>query len=455
MNGLITLTLLTLAGLVQAAEPPAPLLGRHSSLSCADCHGDEGVRDCVACHRAQANPHPVGVSAWMPIPDGTPLDAEGRLLCRSCHRLHGGRPEVSFLREAGAYCEGSRRAFCAGCHGRGMAGFNPHLGRSGEARCTVCHVQVPAGPKDGGKNVRGDVAKLCRFCHGVEVKDHVEDLDLSGAPPKGVPVGDGGGWTCATCHDPHGATTATHHLRPDFALRFGRMSEESPHVASYFACAACHTSSFEDEIKPPDFRLRYRGDRTRLCLACHLLDRGHHPTGTYLPPAFRERLASAAAYLPLDERGRITCVTCHDTGCAVVQQKISVRLFDPQARRSELCWACHERVEFARNDPHVDAPTGCRWCHSASPVTGGNGKRALLTDATLVCLLCHEVSAHPANANHLTVPSEKLKPAERLPLGSRGEITCATCHEPHLQQVPLPRRLRAQQQALCGLCHWR
>lgn len=436
-----------------AAEPPGPVSGGHGKLPCAECHVEGAIKDCGACHAPAENPHPIRVSAWMPVPPGTPLDEEGRLLCRSCHRVHGGRPEVSYLREANVYCEDSRRAFCTGCHGRGMAGFNPHLGRSGEARCPFCHAAAPAGAEEARKNMRADVAKLCRFCHGVEVKDHVQDLDLSAPIPKGVPVGPGGSWTCATCHDPHGATTATRHLRPDFALRFGRMKGESPHLASYFACRACHTSSFAEEIRPPDFRLYFRGDRNQVCLSCHLLERGHHPTGIHLPKAFGERLASASPGLPLDARGRITCSTCHDTGCSTGRQQMNLRRFDRTTKRTELCWLCHDRAEFARNDPHVDDSSQCRWCHTATPVAGGNGKTALLTDATLVCLLCHEVGPHPSGADHLTIPPARLRPSESLPLGPRDEITCATCHEPHLQPIPLPRRLRTHQRSLCGLCH--
>jgi predicted CXXCH cytochrome family protein len=183
------------------------------------------------------------------------------------------------------------------------------------------------------------------------------------------------------------------------------------------------------------------------------MERGHHPTGIQLPEPFRKRLEASPLKVPLDARRRIACTTCHDTGCASNHQVVTVRHYGGEPLKADLCWACHDRGEFAQNDPHSDDPTQCRWCHQLRPSPGREAKKTLLAAPTMVCLLCHEPRPHPGGADHLRVPTEKYRPAPGLPLGLRREVTCATCHEPHLQAVPLPKRLRVGQSRLCGQCH--
>jgi len=327
---------------VGATDVPPPVTGSHAAQACDVCHGADGIADCDRCHTAAANPHPVGIAAWMPVPDGFALDAEGRLLCRTCHRLHGGEPSTYYLRSASAAggdleCVDSRRAFCAWCHDRGTAGFNPHLGRQGETRCWVCHTGVPVATEDGRRTLRAEVWRLCRFCHGVEVQKHWHNVEVVESLPAALPLAPDGSRTCATCHDPHGTTTATHHLRPEFAPSYGRAKGESPHVDEYRACRACHTTSFRDEIRPPGYGLLYRGDRNLLCLSCHVTDQRHHPTAVQLSAPFRTRWEASALRVPLDNRDRVTCSTCHDPH---LQSLILKQL---RAQPVRLCARCHQQ----------------------------------------------------------------------------------------------------------------
>lgn len=435
------------------ALDPAPLTGAHASLACDRCHGGDQPLDCAACHPAAAVPHPVGVVPSRSLPEIFRLSADGRLVCRTCHRLHGGDPAKAYLEDGEEECLPSTRGFCTHCHSQGLGALSPHWARQGPARCLACHTAVPEGPDQGAATVRGPADKLCSFCHGAQLRDHPADVSPRLPLPRGLPTAADGRATCVTCHEPHATATTTHHLRPEFARHLARGQEENPHADDYAACPGCHAVSFADQIRPPGFALLYGGDMTRLCLSCHVTERGHHPTGLGLPAPVRARLDAAALTLPLDARGRVTCYTCHDNGCSTGHQGMRVRHYDSADVRNDLCWACHSRAEFAAVDPHGDDPELCRWCHESLPAPGGDVRSSLMASPTMVCLLCHEAQPHPAAASHLVAPPADMRVEEWLPLDWNGRIGCVTCHDAHLSSGLLPRRLRAKGNALCAGCH--
>lgn len=441
--------LLALALPARSAEPPA-VTGSHVGLECGDCHGAEAPHDCVECHDAKSNIHPVGVVPTIPMPSEFALGADGRLLCRTCHRLHGGDPATKYLNGSGLEDTSDRAAFCARCHGAQMARTNPHQARQGTARCTFCHASIPGAGTVA--TARLDIVRLCDFCHGAVAKDHPRNIDPSLSMPSGLPLRPDGSWTCVTCHNPHGTTTTTHYVRAEFAQHFERGLEASPHRDEYAACKGCHTSSIATEIRAPDFRLRYKGDLNVLCVSCHVTDRGHHPTGLPPPPFMLADIKASKLKVPLDAQGRITCYTCHDNGCVTGKQRMRERHYDRVNLKNDLCWICHRRDEFSRINPHVEDPKLCVRCHEAPPIPG---QARLMTIPKMVCLQCHEVKPHPASADHLRAPSAKVKPDGSLPLGPGDEVTCVTCHDPHAQQETSFKRLRTPSGELCGRCHWR
>lgn len=443
--------LLAWASLATGGEP-APLVGSHKDLGCADCHQGEELLDCDRCHDAAAvNIHPVGMRPSTPLPEEFRLGAGGELRCRSCHRLHGGLRERGYLNVAGLPPDAGRAAFCARCHGEKLSRADPHKARQGTARCAFCHASIPEGA--GAATMRMDIVKLCDFCHDALAKDHPRNIDPTLDLPKGLPLAPGGSWTCVTCHNPHGTTTTTHYVRTEFARHFERGMEQNPHRDEYSACKGCHTTSISTEIRPPDYRLRYKGDVNVLCVSCHVTDRGHHPTGLPPPPFMLADMERSPNKIPLDRDGRITCLTCHDNHCASGSQHMGERFYDRVNLRNDLCWICHRRDEFSRVTPHVDDPKMCVRCHESAPIPGADA--GLMTIPKMVCLQCHEVKPHPANADHLRVPSERIHPDESLPVGRGGEVTCPTCHDPHGREDSLPRRLRVEASQICGSCHWR
>jgi predicted CXXCH cytochrome family protein len=411
------------------------------------------LADCSECHSGEVNIHPVGVKASIPIPPEFALAPDGRLMCRTCHRLHGGNPATDFLNVADSEESFDRGAFCARCHGKQMVRINPHHARQGMGRCTFCHASVPKGAERGAAATRIAIVKLCDFCHDALARNHPRNIDPTLSLPEGLPLGPDGSWTCATCHEPHGTMTTTHYIRTEFAQHFERGRQQNPHVSTYFACKGCHTSSSSDEIVPPTYKLRYRGDINILCVSCHVTDRGHHPTGLPPPLFMLDDIKASGKTIPLDKDDRIDCYTCHDNGCSTGNQRMRVRYYDRTKLESSLCWICHRRDEFSSVNPHKEDLKLCTHCHESRPIPGLS--RGLMTVSKMVCLRCHDVKPHPASADHLREPSDKVNPDEILPLGSGGEVTCITCHDPHESAEGRPKRLRASASELCELCHWR
>jgi predicted CXXCH cytochrome family protein len=449
---LLLMVLLLFAARAPGADAPA---GAHGELACSACHLGEALVDCDACHAAAENPHPVGVEAPFAARSEFALGPGGLLLCRSCHQVNGGDPALGLVARNGTAAEGfpSRRKFCALCHPAGMEGISAHDAEKGEARCRFCHARLPDGGEPAAATLRAPAPRLCSFCHQLEARPHWQAQAVAPELPEdGVPTV-GRTAECHRCHDPHGTTGTVHYLRPAVARAIGRVQEENPHIESYFACPACHTTSFADKICPPDCALLYGGEIVSLCLSCHVTSPQHHPVGVELSPEKMTRLEIAEISAPLDRDGEITCSTCHDNGCATGHQAMRVRHYDRDALRNDLCWSCHARSELAEADPHSDDPDACRWCHQTRPEPGGD--KGLLAGPSMVCLQCHEVVPHPGGANHLRPARDGIQVDPALPLREDGRVVCVTCHDPHLRTRLVPTRLRADRGKICSLCHRR
>ncbi len=438
------LTFLLLPLTVSAlGDSPAPLTGAHAFLDCAMCHVENGTVDCDTCHTADLNPHPVGVAASMKVPPDMPLGPDGLLRCYTCHRIHGGKPGDSYLRNART--EHGRRVFCYKCHEQGMAGINPHDARQGASRCLFCHPREEGGTVKVSSKPKEPVNVVCRFCHGVRDSGHAELLGVN-LPDEARRVKN-----CATCHDPHGTSTTLYDLRPEMAGLLGRVQEKSPHEDGAMSCRLCHVKTFEDDIRKSDVKLLYNDNLDMLCLSCHIAMRSHHPTGGALPGEMAARLSASGMKLPLTSRGRISCYTCHDNGCTGEHTAMRMRYYDSREPDNRLCFGCHDPAEFAGVDPHSDSPGACVLCHETRPVPGVRSETGLMALQTMVCLRCHAVKPHPAGAHHVGRLKKAVNVEKLLPLGPEGEITCTTCHDPHYKSGMPVSRLRRN--ASCTYCH--
>jgi hypothetical protein len=228
-------------------------------------------------------------------------------------------------------------------------------------------------------------------------------------------------------------------------------------------CTECHG---EKPLKGGDINLKFSEDFNQLC-RCH-----GYTSSSYIHPVdiepSEEKKAKIPEKLPLKDN-MLRCTTCHDIykQCQLDPgAKKSNPFFlrgAPYARRTDLCFKCHDETKYQKLDPHnqIDErgniiDVKCLYCHEEKPdvqratfkkVKGTHGTVVkLIGNLEVLCYRCHfkQQTLHPINANHLRKPSEKtlgiMRQSEKnlgviLPLNYEGKITCATCHNPHERGV--------------------
>jgi len=426
--------------------------GSHGEMQCSSCHPDEPARmeplDCDECHSNEMIIHPTGMKPGRELPDLFPLSASGELLCRSCHFIHGGKRELSYLRVSDTFMTEERSDFCAKCHGIDLKMRNPHSGALGDDRCRLCHTKFRI--RDRQITTPNHV---CNFCHGKKALGHPQNVYFFEKNKDDLPFGDGlppSTWSCSVCHDPHGSMTTTHLLRKNIAIFIERKRAEDPHLPLNSSCRYCHRLENAAEIRfAENHALRYGGDVGFMCMACHLQDRGHHPMGIRLDIENIGRLENPPR---LTTDNRIDCYTCHDNGCDAERYTIELRAESPDVSRADLCWSCHNKDSYIRKTPHVDEKRYCLYCHENPPLEGNDILSSVHDVPDQVCINCHEVKPHPLGP-HMVMPSRRVVIPEEFPLGEDGSIICPTCHSPHYKENQPEKRLRIAGDALCYACH--
>ena len=259
-------------------------------------------------------------------------------------------------------------------------------------------------------------------------------------------------------------------------------------------CHECHTKT---PVRGGNLFLRF-DDIIQTC-RCHgyTPDTYTHPVEIFPSPAIKAKIPPQ---LPLTN-GKITCKTCHLIQWQCRPDRKSKRrnyIFlrvNPFLSRTAICFQCHDENQYKMFDPHnqLDASgkvidEKCLYCHTEKPnektdtfnPRGGKGQGVkLVGNLSVLCFRCHykQSKLHPINANHLKKPPVKIlqnmRRSERqfgitFPLNYKGEVTCATCHNPHERGViPLKKatakgasekarlRLPAVADKICLACHRR
>ncbi len=241
--------------------------------------------------------------------------------CFFCHTKVAGKSEAEFVHEP------FKRKNCQACHlshNSASANFYPGVG-----------------------------AELCRDCHDFKDEEFYQAHQL-------YPVDKTG---CVECHDPHGSNNA--HL-----VRYHSAAPKGKDVA----CAQCHDVLVDDTVRLKEDRrkLCYICHNTKLgdshyqvfqkeqldCLECHVRHSGSVPAnlksfdGAICSTADchssknllhqhesdiypRENMAVPGT-LPLDKKGKITCLTCHSGHATPNAQLLRVA-------KENLCLLCHQK----------------------------------------------------------------------------------------------------------------
>lgn len=354
------------------------LKGKHSSLSCADCHEKKAPpfslakfpstkrhatflglsQECVSCHK---DPHEGGK-----ITD-----------CAKCHGQDAWKPAIGFDHDKYYPLRDKHAAVsCAQCHAAApgaaaaAAAFGPVKGKT----CQSCH-RTPHKTNWG---------PACASCHGDRARPWSE-----AAPRLTRAQHDATGFAliqphakaaCRACHDP--------------ALPYARrFASSSGTPRSPKACEACHQDPHAGQFAAKHAR----------CLDCH----GER--------AFKPSLIGAkehSSYPLLGGHAKAACAECH-----VRDAKLAAVRFVGSPR---VCASCHR-------DPHVGqfrvkGVTLCEDCHRDT----GSWKKNVYD---------HAKARFKLDSAHAGVACAKCHPTVALPDGRRTvqykplNMACADCHD--------------------------
>ena len=249
-------------------------------------------------------------------------------------------------------------------------------------------------------------------------------------------------------------------------------------------CTECHARV---PRKGSHLQLRYGGDYQQLC-RCHYSASQNYIHPVDMVPS-QDLKSAIPPVFPL-QKGKVTCATCHDI-VVQCQDRQSDKIFlkeqkflrgAPYDSMMAICYQCHNKADYQMYNPHLQLNArneidkqSCLYCHAEIP----DEKATRLEDARLIgnmealCIRCHtREPLQNFHAKHLRKPSDEvlatIKSMEAqhgilLPLGEAGNVTCATCHNPHQKGVIPDRRLAARgagqtrrhrlQQDMCIKCH--
>ncbi|MBI5206783.1 MAG: hypothetical protein HY934_03235 [Candidatus Firestonebacteria bacterium] len=427
----------------------------HLDLDCTECHAKTPKRGvdtvktvtfiendfnslCTKCHSSESNIHPVGVKPPFPVPEYLPLSKDGKNNCVTCHDPHAKDTANALLRgfDDGRYV--MRTDLCYDCHKTGFAQNNPHLTQTGKRKCLFCHSVEPE-LSDTEKTVAFKVAifTLCDFCHNVVKKNHPMNVDETVSPPEELPRDADGNITCATCHNPHGTSDTVHYLRKEYVLSLEEEKYINPHFSKTH-CTSCHLTTPTDSDSKEDLKknFKYKGNFIALCNSCHGASANIHPVDI-IPPSTMK----VPADLPLNDEGKVTCITCHDVGFNNRGIKYLIRGGDKFSEINELCFRCHNKEDFKKRNPHVKIKEErkCMFCHIVPPIEGEDTAETVKIKGSirLLCIRCHSDRPHPGNFKHWIRPSMVIP--KQFPLDD-GSIACSTCHDPHMGALEMQRK---------------
>ena len=217
--------------------------------------------------------------------------------CRACHQGEPaeGRPQL----------RGDANTLCTVCHARGKAGREPHpVGGVGTEK-----VKIPAAfPLDGAGRT------TCLTCH-----DHLPLCQNPGREAKGAflrpvvlelePTGGAESLSfCYACHLEDEVAAYNPHERQVTAA--GEIEERR--------CLFCHRERLDPQVESERGDYRLRKEISVICIGCHLLtphagaaEHLEEPSEAVLA-TLREAEERLKVVLPLDEKERVNCATCHN-----------------------------------------------------------------------------------------------------------------------------------------------
>jgi DmsE family decaheme c-type cytochrome len=185
------------------------------------------------------------------------------------------------------------------------------------------------------------------------------------------------GFTCATCHDPHGKIRQE--TRTDLCLKCHDQSSPTMawHSGTHFrygvACTDCHNphpnpnvqramNIQHTNISRPK-RLPMSVDEPQACYKCHADIYAHN---------------AMPSHHPIKE-GKMVCSDCHDP-----HGQTQGNLTQPTVNM--VCWRCHAEKQGPFAYEHPPVTENCGICHDPHGTVANN---LLKQPTTFLCLRCH------------------------------------------------------------------
>ena len=402
-------------------------------------------RLCSYCHKPEENLHPLLVEpgpdaadtmAPRNLPLGDSGEFQGKVVCTTCHFIHASDDEHALLRGfPGAQKPklfSDWQKLCRECHGKGLEKRSPHAGD--DRACAFCHQAKPVEGQAVTVLPRG--VALCNFCHG-----GVQDEHYQRANPFEGEV------DCLSCHDPHLGSDSPARLKPRYAAAVGEKVTISPHYREGL-CFTCHAEGEKYPLRDEDINA--------LCNRCH---GSPEVVGDIHPLRKVPESISVPEGWPVTDGG-LTCLTCHLAGHPGHRGVYKFLRGGPYKDRGEFCLNCHSPESYKDRNPHrdINQGKGCEFCHAVRPVPGVDNARTVrfIADLNILCLRCHDATDHPAAVEHTISLNEDRAETipDELPLFNSDSIVCATCHNPHIEEVE-GHKLRGSVEGMmiCSLCH--
>ncbi len=274
------------------------------------------------------------------------------------------------------------------------------------------------------------VNSLCDRCHGededqeVTVK-HSLDFEITNEQrlsfPAAFPFEQGNIFTCSTCHSPHGEICQSCHSLNDRGVNDNKDVDRvfGGQVYDYYLAAGM--SSGRQTVTP----IR-RSNVFLRTVATLDYDYSNHSFN----------------YSDIETLKKNFCTACHAASFRNLNTGINIHL------------------NFQCNDCHRELPYTKRICTKAEAFGGEifpdiyfDRDAAVSGDINVACSSCHP-------KKHFHLPKLQLLINRKLPgdlkLSEWKELTCATCHDPHLKYGEtglIFKRLTDKGRGLCEVCH--
>jgi hypothetical protein len=243
--------------------------------------------------------------------------------------------------------------------------------------CRECHEKIPEAGGNAFLKFGGDFTKLCK-CHYNSPGDYIHPVDIEPSEKKAIIPKDfplkNGKISCATCHDlylqcqkstikktslrgaPFGKRTDfcfKCHNKRDYVMLDAHKQLDDKNKIVQEICLYCH-AEMPDEKHASYQEVKLIGSLEVICQRCHAIKGKHSGNFNHLIKPSEKGLARMKEMekkfdiiLPLDENGKMTCITCHNPHQkgVIPAERAGAKGADSKFRHrlpGKLCIECHQ-----------------------------------------------------------------------------------------------------------------